>query len=224
MNPPTARILPFGDDAHDAVQTLLPWHANASLDGDEARWVAAHVAECPRCRADLAIEHRLLEAHAMLDTAGETRRGFEALRLRIRAPGFWQRCKARGLGLLHALNAWSPWARGLVIAQSALLVVMTASLWWLAAPLSQDERFHALGATPSPAAGTSLLVRFAPGASERDMREALVHSGARIVDGPTVTGAYVLVVPPSQAAQALQRLRANAAVELAESLAAGAPR
>jgi hypothetical protein len=56
------------------------------------------------------------------------------------------------------------------------------------------------------------------------MRAALQGSGARIVDGPTVTGAYLLTVPPAQAAPALQRLRAAPAVEMAESLAAaGAP-
>ena len=46
-------------------------------------------------------------------------------------------------------------------------------------------------------------------------------SGARMVDGPTVTDAYVLSVPAAKATDALARLRAEPSVRLAQPLAAG---
>jgi Putative zinc-finger len=222
---PSAHILPFGgDNAHEAAQALLPWHANGSLGADEACWVAAHVSACPRCQADLAIEQRLCAAHALLPTAGEAHRGFEALRRRIDSPSPWARGKARAQRLLQGWRASSPWLRGAVVVQGLLLALTTTGWTWLASQPEEAATYQALGnAVTSPAAGANLLLRFRPDASERDMRAALQDSGARIVDGPTVTGAYLLIVPPAQAALALQRLRAAPVVELAESLAAGAP-
>jgi hypothetical protein len=112
--------------------------------------------------------------------------------------------------------AWR-WA---ALAQAAALVLMVGALLWPTA--SNDERYRALG---SPAAATAdsaaLLVRFRPEASERELRQALRDSGTRLVGGPTVTDAYLLAAPPGQEAQALQQLRAHAAVQLAESLQAG---
>ena len=67
-------------------------------------------------------------------------------------------------------------------------------------------------------------MRFRPEASERELRQALQDSDARLVDGPTVTGAYLLHVPAAQQAEALRHLRAHAAVVLAESLETGSPR
>jgi hypothetical protein len=46
----------------------------------------------------------------------------------------------------------------------------------------------------------------------------MLRVGARVVDGPTPTGVFVLEVPEERAAQALQVLRAEPAVRLAERL------
>ena len=66
------------------------------------------------------------------------------------------------------------------------------------------------------------MVVFRPDTPEREMRRILQASGARVVDGPTATDAYLLAVPAAQAAPALARLRAERAVTLAQPLAAGA--
>ncbi len=36
------------------VRELIPWYANGTLPAGEAREVAAHLAGCPACRAELA--------------------------------------------------------------------------------------------------------------------------------------------------------------------------
>jgi hypothetical protein len=82
---------------------------------------------------------------------------------------------------------------------------------------SKGGRYITLGARP--AALGNLVVSFEPGTPERELRRILQVSGARIVDGPTDVGAYVLSVPAAQAEPALQRLRAEPAVTLAEPLA-----
>jgi hypothetical protein len=77
--------------------------------------------------------------------------------------------------------------------------------------------YHALGAAPSTAVGDIVII-FKPTAPEQALRAALIQSGARLVDGPTVSDAYILYVKPSERPKALARLRADAAVVLAEPL------
>ena len=52
---------------HDELQSLLGAYALDALDADEARAVEAHLAECPRCRAEVAV-HR--ETVALLANVG----------------------------------------------------------------------------------------------------------------------------------------------------------
>lgn len=119
---------------------------------------------------------------------------------------------------------WAAVAQCVIIAGLALL---------LARPESDTEgAYRAMGASdagqvagaPDGAAAGSgnVVVIFAPGATEQDLRRILQAQDARIVDGPTVTGAYVLNIPAGGRAQALHALRANAAIKLAEPLDAGA--
>jgi hypothetical protein len=56
------------------------------------------------------------------------------------------------------------------------------------------------------------------------LRRILRGAGARVVDGPTESNAYVLDVPAERRMLALQRLRAERAVVLVEPLAAGRTR
>jgi outer membrane lipopolysaccharide assembly protein LptE/RlpB len=69
-----------------------------------------------------------------------------------------------------------------------------------------------------PARG-ALVVVFDPNTPEIELRRVLREAGARVVDGPTASNAYVLHVPSNRQAQALQTLRAERAVALAEELA-----
>ena len=62
---------------------------------------------------------------------------------------------------------------------------------------------------------------FRPDARDVDLRSALTKAGARVVDGPTATGAYVVRIAPAGRAQALDRLRATPQVALAEPIDPG---
>jgi hypothetical protein len=86
-------------------------------------------------------------------------------------------------------------------------------------PAADPADYHVLGS--GVAAGGNLVVVFQPNTSERDLRRILQAQNARVVDGPTVTDAYLISVPAAGRAQALQALRAESAVKLVEPLDGG---
>jgi cysteine synthase len=86
----------------------------------------------------------------------------------------------------------------------------------LVRPGDDNASYRALGAAGQ--AQGNVVVAFKPDTPERELRRILQAAGARVVDGPTVTGAYVLAVPQSRQAATLGRLRAEPAVTLAQSL------
>ena len=218
MNEPRV-VVRLDAERHRAVQALLPWHAAQTLDAHNRERVEAHLAECPRCQADLAFERRLQAAHGSV--GGATGHDIEAdwarLAARLDAPA-----PRRGAGLRSGVARWrARWSalgtglRGVLLAQCALIAALGVALL-LSMPFAGVYR--ALGAAPANAQG-NLLVMFRAGASEAQLRAALQAAGARIVDGPTAAGAWVLAVPVARKAAALETLRAQPTVRLAEPLA-----
>jgi hypothetical protein len=61
---------------------------------------------------------------------------------------------------------------------------------------------------------------FDPNTTESELRQIVYSVGARIVDGPTVTGVFLLEMPKERVQEALKTLRAERAVRLAEDLGA----
>jgi hypothetical protein len=197
---------------HEKVQRLLPWLLAGTLDSTDLALVQPHLAACAQCRADLAWQHKLRAAAPLPDTAFDADRAFAQLlpRLgpqaaRIGALDRWRRAAA-------ANSAWLRWT---AVAQLAAIGVLSLML---ARPWSGATDYRAMGAAPQ--AQGNLVVVFKPDSTERDMRRILRASGARVVDGPTVTDAYVLALPASQQASALTRLRAEPSVTLAQPLSA----
>jgi len=193
--------------SHEAVQRLLPWMLSGTLDSDELEFIQPHLDACDQCQQDLDWQRKVAEAGPASDPALDPERAFAALLPRLgpqqAAVGVLQRWRA-------AFAANSPWLRWTAVAQLATIGVLAALL---ARPAPD---YRALGAAPAPA-GDAVIV-FKPDTSEREMRRILQASGARVVDGPTVTDAYILALPPGQAAGALQRLGAESAVSLASPL------
>jgi hypothetical protein len=108
------------------------------------------------------------------------------------------------------------WLRWTMAAQWVLIVGLLALL------VRPDEpaAYRVLG-NGAGSAG-NLVVMFNPNTTERDLRRILQAQGARVVDGPTVTDAYLLNVPAEHRERALQALRGDPAVKLAEALDDGA--
>ncbi|MEW6706307.1 MAG: zf-HC2 domain-containing protein [Pseudomonadota bacterium] len=215
------RVVRLGPPGHDETQRLLPWLLTGQLDADEQAMVQAHLAACPRCRGELEWERRLQARYAELEGESDAERGLAALRLQMQrpppAPGLAQRL-AR---LRRGWQAWrgiAPGLRGALVLQGAAIVALLIGLAGLMPP-AHDGAYKALGqAAQGPHHQANAVVRFHPQAQDIAMRQALQGSGARVVDGPTASGAYLLHLPAVERDSALRRLRADPAVMLAESL------
>ncbi len=130
--------------------------------------------------------------------------------LRWRAPAWWRALSARRA-------PWAPWPPWTWSALAAQFVVIAGLAALLAERPATPPAYRLLGNADT--AGANLVVVFKPDTTERELRRLLRASQARVVDGPTVTDAYLLAVPDPQRARV--RLRAESAVVLAEALAAG---
>jgi hypothetical protein len=201
------------DQAHHDAQSLLPWLANGTLAGTELARVQAHVHSCSTCRADLALLHTVRAAGAEPQPGLDADRALARLLPQLdEAPpaGRW-----RGWRAANDRN-WLKW----VGAAQCCVIVMLAALLLRASPSVPppvSDNYRLLGA--APAVQGTVIVAFRPDTPEREVRRIVATSGARVVGGPTATGAWVLGSGEAPATVAA-RLHAEPAVTLAEPLVA----
>lgn len=202
-----------GPMTHERAQQLLPWLPGCTLDDAEFAAVQEHVDMCPQCQADVEWHARLRAAVPPADPAFSADRAFASLLPRL-GP------QEQRLSVLEKWRQAPPangaWLRWTALGQCAVIAALAVAL---ARPGADAGDYHALG--PTPTVQGSVVLVFKPDTTEQEMRRVLQASGARVVDGPTVAGAWVLAPPDGQEAGALSRLRAEPAVELAQPLGAG---
>jgi hypothetical protein len=207
------RLFRFDDPEHGKAAELLPWLVNDTLRGAERVWVERHLSECVACRsemedlrtlqasiaeddADAVVTHAFSRVSARLD---EVEPGPSAKRILRWIAGQWRQTR--------------PWLRGAVIAQSALLAVLIGALLGQSAP----HYYRTLAATPARAsAGDQIVVVFNSSLRETELRSLLLDLHARIVDGPSPTGAYTLELTQGEQWAALAKLRRQQSVVFAE--------
>ncbi len=218
-------IITLSGRQHLETQSLLPWYVSRRLDASECARVEAHLADCPECRADMVSERRLAAEWATMPV--ET----EANWLRLRERVMRDDGERAGSAMLsrcaeiarHAVGHGRSWLQGLgwalAAAQGIALVAIAVSM----RTPTPSTLYHTLGAAQAPSSG-NVLVMFNPDASERRVREAIWANHARIVDGPTASGAWVLHVPADERAAILVRMRTRPEVELAQPIDPGAIR
>lgn len=211
--------------AHGEAQDALPWLANGSLAGAELERVQAHVHGCATCRAELALLHTLraagpgpgpapgLDMEAALSRLMPQLDGQEpALPVQPDSLPVQRSWRAR-----FAANDRS-WLRAAVAIQCCAIAVLAVLLLRPAASTdAQAGDYRVLGAAPGAQHG--LIVMFKPATPEHELRRIVLGSGARIVGGPTATGAWMLGAD-EEAATVVARLRREPAVTLAEPFGA----
>ncbi|HYD24030.1 MAG TPA: zf-HC2 domain-containing protein [Croceibacterium sp.] len=194
-------------DAHEQAQMLLPWRVNDTLEPGEATWFEAHLAQCAECRADLAANLALRERYAQLPVEMEA----------VRSPLVDQLADG------PSVVSWKLLRRrvtlGWALAAQAAVAAAAAVALFVAMPSAPERDYNLLGSEAAEEAGNAIVL-FAPETTERELRAALNAVRARVVDGPTASGAYVVRVSDNRAA-ALDRLRAVPQVVLAEPIDAG---
>lgn len=208
-----AEIIKLRNNPHDEVQELLPWLVNGTLSPEESRTVDAHLGDCAECRADLDAERQLAAAVSALPLNAAD--GWERMEQRLdRQPSsdfqprqnFWRRRIPIGWAIA------SPLAAGAAVGLIFVNVTPTQPI---------EPQYRALGSA-AVAQPANLVVQFAPATRVSDMQQALASADARLVDGPTATGAYLLRVDRQKRELALAELRDNQAVAVAEPIDAPA--
>jgi hypothetical protein len=209
-----AEIIRLRGSPHEQAQQLLPWYINGTLEGDERAMVEAHLSDCADCRADLVSEQALARDVAALPVDVEHAWSMLSERIDAAAP---PRRLAEPVPFLRRRVAIG-WALGGPFAAAAAVAFAVAVVPGARPPAGQTYR--ALGSAPTAAPGNALIM-FKPDARDGDLRAALTKAGARIVDGPTATGAYVVRIAPESRGQAIDGLRATPQVVLAEPIDPG---
>jgi anti-sigma factor RsiW len=205
-----AEIVPLRPSEHDAVQQLLPWHVNGTLSAEETARVEAHLAECWECRHDLACERELAREVALLPL--DVDEGWQAMAMRLPDQG----ANVDGPRLPRFSRAGPVgWAVGGALAAS---VAFAVAIVGLQQPLAPAQTFHTLGSAGEASPG-QVIVLFRPDTTEQQMRALLATQGARVVDGPTAAGAYLLRIDGRSPADAIRALRQSSEVVLAEPIA-----
>ncbi|KGQ18253.1 zf-HC2 domain containing protein [Lysobacter dokdonensis DS-58] len=213
----SGRVLNFEGHAHRDVERLLPWYANATLEGDDDARVRAHLLECAACRADLATMRALMD-HAPVADARDIDRGWIRMRDRLHAARYRPAAKFDWLRVRSGWSATPAWLRVALAAQCAFIAVL--AMFLVGEPRPAAHTFTTLSATPAPRASQdTLLVVFDPRITDAQLRELLGANRARIVDGPNAAGAFLLATPPGQADAVRNALRASPGVAMAERLA-----
>ena len=208
----TGRIFPLNASEHAAVDALLPWYVNKTLRGEELERVEQHVAACPACRREVDWLKDVFAACAALaplpqvelppGDGGLAPGDSKPPRRPARARADWQ--------------STPTWMRMLMAAQLAAVVVMGTLL---AFGDGTEPSYRTLGAaTPPMSRGEAIAVMFDPAMTEAELRRVVTEVGARIVDGPTTTHAFVLEVPVAQANAAIEKLRAEPRVRMAAAM------
>jgi hypothetical protein len=208
-----AEIIQLRSGPHDEVQQLLPWLVNGTLAPDEAARVEAHLADCAECRGELVAERQLAAAvqSISLDSEGDWERLEQ--RLNGEAPA-----RIRPFTAVWRKRVPLGWAVASPFAVAAAFALVFVNV----TPRQPAEpQYRALGSTAAmPTA--NLVVQFQPATRVSDMQGALESVNARMVDGPTGTGAYLLRVDQPKRELALKTLRDNQAIALAEPIDAPA--
>ena len=191
---------------HDELSELLPWFVTGQLSAEETARVEAHLADCAECQAEVAFEKRLTSEVARLPI--DVERGWAQMRGRLEANDDAPPARRGG-----GRTAWLGWGLAATFA-------IVAGVSWLpqTQTRAQAPEYAALGAAPAADASGNVVVVFHPDTTERQLRAVLKAGEARIVDGPTAAGGYVLHVDAARKAAALKVLRAQDRVVLAEPI------
>lgn len=211
--------------AHDEVITLLPWYPNGTLTSGEMKTVEVHLAECEECRMDLkelrefrtavgsAVDSRPAPSADLFSRVMARIRSYEAERSWARSfqPSWWERLSQWMFDLFPRRLA-PAFALGIIVVQFVGLAVMSGVLY---RTMTGQEYVTLTGLEVRETAGPAIRLRasFQEAAPERQIRSLLQKVEARITEGPSPEGFYIIEVPPkADVAKVLKTLNEEPAI------------
>jgi anti-sigma factor RsiW len=189
-------------DVHPA-SLLLPWYLSGSLSEAERREVEGHLMTCTACKSELEMlaELRRETRGMIMDAPGPGPRVkrvvMAEVNRRAARPSLLDRIDVAAKELLRP--KWAPsFAVLLIICQFGVIA------WLTPRPGAPPE----LTSRSVSQAAARLKIVFSPAATLGEVQSAIRGLGARIVDGPTQDGAYIIELPADSPQQVAAKLRA----------------
>jgi len=207
-------VVDFEQGPHERARRLLPWYVTGQADAEECAEIDAHLTACAECRAELESEQALSRRVAGLVI--DVERGWIAVRDRIEVSAASSRTAGR------QKNFWNGSMAGWLLGGQAAAIAALVFVIMATPQGSTTPQYRALGAAEARSGGNMIAV-FQPEAREEELRELMKAVGARLVDGPTSTGGYVLHVPEERLLESTEMMRADPRIVLAEPLESGGP-
>ena len=202
---------------HDA-EDRLPWYATGQLEGDELALVEQHLSGCAYCRRQLAFERRMVDEFAVMTPQVDS--GWARLKQRLETsepqkPRLvaerWRDKVAN-----DAASLWQTFSRPAIATLAAAQLAFVGIAGTLLYSLSQPA-YQTLGSAPPPQSA-NVIAMFRADTTESQISQLLRSNGAALVGGPTPTDAYLLRVPSASRQSALNRLRSDRHVLLAQPI------
>ncbi|BBB67648.1 hypothetical protein UNDYM_3395 [Undibacterium sp. YM2] len=224
MNTKTNQAHQSDEPDHSQVQGLLPWYANNTLQADEQQLVRAHLQTCTACQDDLQWQQKLKAGEPAASTVPNVDRALARLLPKLDVQV--QAAKVNNtnnfmarLWTLFTADGKAParWGMAVMAAQTAVIVGLVA---FMALPRQDDSSYRVLGS--GERSSGNIVVVFKPETTVKDIQRIMSINDARIIDGPTVTNAYLLNVDDARLEQSIRELRSEVGIELVESLGSGA--
>jgi Putative zinc-finger len=212
------------DQVHATTRELIPWWVNGRLTGTEAQQVESHLAQCAECRADVAIEQRVLAGmrhRTHVEIAPQM--SFQKLWSRIEeverdVPSRPEPIAPDAASVPSPIRPATRWriAAGLLVGLA--LGLLAAEEWRSISPGAPQYRTTTV---PQAATGRPAQIRvvFAPSVTVDELGGIVRGNGLAIVAGPSDAGVYGLALTDGQdtaVAEALAGLRADPRVRFAE--------
>ena len=163
----SGRVLRFDDPEHEAVEALLPWFVNGTLDVDECSLVERHLKDCTRCGHEADSLRQLKTAYGESGMVPDAAQSLHKLRRKLDKPRA-RRLLPRLFDLTRfGRQSWL-WVQWVVAGELAVILVLGMLLVFSGRPTTL---YQTLGAADVPrhVAG-SLVVVFDPRITEEELR------------------------------------------------------
>lgn len=210
----SGQVFDFSKSEHQKTLELLPWFVNSTLAPAERSALEHHLAECASCRRELEALREFSAAYIAGESSLDSDRSLERLRPRLvpQTPPIETAATDRA-------PRRSRWGALTGFAFAAQFGVIVALGWALFVVQPTPSTYLALGsADASLRAPGDAIVVFSPGVDVDTMWRILAKSGARIVDGPTAAGGFVVRFDGRDIETTIEKLRAESAVRVAARL------
>lgn len=186
------------------IQELLPFYVNGTLSVEEKALVEKALDDDPSLKTEIEFLEKLrdqVKGQEVEYSPGEM--GLKRLQKSIAA----EQLQSDPIALAQSkITKEQNWGWRAVAVAACLLLMLQSVLTFTMTP--GTDLTAAGGKTIVQSSGYLIKVTFAPSAQEESIRNLLLSLDARIVDGPSALGAYVIAVQKDPA-YALEKLRAH---------------